>query len=79
MSKVYAVIFDGWKYGHGSEIFCAGVYTSIDRAKRKTREITAFEDLECKIIEFEVDKDIPIECNTSGFLECECYLGGYIE
>ena len=81
MNTVYAVIFDGVpRSDHDSsvwcELHCAGIFSTIEKAKKKSREITAYEVNDCKIIEFELDKPLSVTDNGN-YLESDCRLTGY--
>lgn len=77
---VYLLTYDGYKWSYGSEIFCAGIFTTKEDAEKALTEIVKNDERLCPTIdEIKVDmfykpKYTDIECAYN-----EYDLGGYCE
>lgn len=71
--KVYVITDDGYEENYGSEIYLMGVFSDIEKAKRRVRKYGG------KITEIEVDKIYPLKEVEFGNKANEYYLGGYYE
>ena len=53
---VYLLTYDGYKWGYGSEIFCAGIFTTKEDAEKALAEIEKNDESLCPTIdEIKVD------------------------
>lgn len=77
---VYLLTYDGYKWSYGSEIFCAGIFTTKEDAEKALAEIAKNDERLCPTID-EIKVDMFYKPK---YADRECAynkhdLGGYCE
>lgn len=77
---VYLLTYDGYKWGYGCEIFCAGIFTAKEDAEKALAEIEKNDESLCPIIdEIKVDMFYKPIYNDRQCAYNKHDLGGYWE